>query len=83
VFGNQYHLTPGLCLTCFPDSVIDSMVLMYNSLSDKNFISSVQKYPAQYIVWDKKNDPDWSIDRFGLPVVANFNDVVVYILPKP
>lgn len=83
VFGNQYHLTPGLCSTCFPDSVIDSMVLMYNSLSDKNFISSVQKYPAQYIVWDKKNDPDWSIDRFGLPVVANFNDVVVYILPKP
>lgn len=79
-FGYRYSFIPGVCYGCFPDSVIDEMVEKYQEFSDQSFISEIQKYPTDYIVWDKKNDPTWQLGRFGFSVAVEFGDITTYLL---
>lgn len=81
VFAYQYRFLPDVCLGCFPDSVIENAVEKYTKLTDDNFIEFLKRYPVEYLVWDKKDNPEWEIDnRFGLEKVIEFGDIVVYKL---
>lgn len=83
VYGYTYSFIPGVCYGCFPDSVIDALVRKYEAISDGNFIATLKKYPADYIIWDKEKNPAWRIDRFGLPIASRFGEIVVYSLVHP
>lgn len=78
VYGYTYSFQSNTCSSCFPDSNIDTLTKKYAALNDQNFISYLKQYPADYIVWDTKNDPKWGIDRFKLPEVVRFGDLRVY-----
>jgi hypothetical protein len=83
LFGYTYQVQPGICLVCFPDSVIDDLVERYENLNDDNFIDFLKKYRIDYIAWDKKSTPKWNVGkRFGLEQVASFGEVIIYDL-KP
>lgn len=39
----------------------------------------LSKYEIKYIVWDKKNDPDWALEQYMfLKKAAVFGDIVIY-----
>lgn len=79
LFGYTYRVQPGVCLGCFPNTVIDDLVTRYEKISDENFIDFLKQYRIDYIAWDKKSNPDWRVEeRFGLPEVVRFGEVVVY-----
>lgn len=78
VFGYAYRLQKGGCTGCIPDSVLESIATEYKNLSDENFIEYLKQYPVDYIIWDKKENPDWELDRFSLDKVQEFGEIVVY-----
>ncbi|MEK7623431.1 MAG: hypothetical protein AAB408_02050, partial [Patescibacteria group bacterium] len=78
VYGNQYRFIPGVCLTCFPDAVIDDLVRSYENLNDQNFVAGLQKYPVRYLIWDKQKNPPWGLDALGLKSVFEAEEIVVY-----
>lgn len=80
VFGYTYSFIPGVCYGCFPDSIIDNLVKIYEGLDEKNFISFVKQYPVDYIVWDTHTNPKWNIDRFKFPLVKQFGAIKMYKL---
>ena len=37
------------------------------------------KYEVEYLVWDKKSDPLWNLDKYKfLTKVAEFGDIAIY-----
>lgn len=80
VYGYTYSFQRGVCATCVPSEVIDELTKTYATLTDKNFLDFVKKYPINYLVWDKTVDPTWNLSRFGLAPTMVWNDVTVYSL---
>jgi len=52
-----------------------------NLLQSKDFLSDIKKYRVDYILWDRKADPEWKIDAFKLPVLFSSEDMEIYELP--
>lgn len=51
-------------------------------LHSDDFFSDIRQFRVDYILWDKRSDPDWNIDRYGLSVVFSGEDLVMYQLPS-
>ncbi len=79
-FGYAYSFLPGVCYGCFPESVIDQIAAVYAEVDDKNFLSFLKRYPADYLVWDRTLHPEWAIDRFGLQPLVAFDHITIYAL---
>lgn len=79
-FGYTYRLKTGICLGCFPDEILNEMAREYQRMTEKTFISFLREYPVDYVIWDKKNQPSWSFDRFGARKIMEKNEVVLYEL---
>lgn len=79
-FGYAYSFLPGVCYGCFPDSIIDSLAESYAGITDETFLLFMKQYPADYIVWDRRHDPDWALDRFDLTKLHAFGDITIYAL---
>ena len=56
------------------------MASQYENLNDQNFVSFLKQYPADYLIWDKINKPDWQIEKFGLAKLAETSSWAVYDL---
>lgn len=82
LFGYTYIFQDNICLTCFPDSYLTEMNGEYQTLTEHNFLSYLKQYPLDYIIWDKKIDPTWRMDRFGLPIVKDFGDITIFGMHK-
>jgi hypothetical protein len=52
-----------------------------NLLHSKDFLRDIKQYRVDYILWDKRTDPTWNIDRFTLPILFSSSDLVIYKLP--
>lgn len=78
VFGYRYAFQKGVCSSCVPSETLNLLAQKYKEISDDNFIEFLKKYPIDYIVWDKKINPNWNLDRFNLEKIKDFNDLVVY-----
>lgn len=78
LFGYTYVFQENTCLTCFPDNFIIEMTKEYRALNDQNFISYLNRYPLDYVVWDREKDPVWKPDRFNLKIAKDFGNIVVY-----
>ncbi len=79
-FGYTYSFIPGVCYGCFPDSIIDSLVKVYEGLDEENFIFFATQYPVDYIIWDTQKNPEWNIDRFNFSLVKQFGSIKMYKL---
>ncbi len=79
-YGYRYRLKKGVCLGCFPDAVIEEMSAIYEKLDDRNIISFIKEYPADYVIWDKLHTPNWKIGKLGLSVVKETPAYTVYAL---
>ena len=80
-YGYAYSFQKGVCTGCFPDEVIVNLTREYQNFSEQTFITELKKYPVDYLVWDKKNDPAWRMDHLGLELVNSFGDIALYRVP--
>ncbi len=79
VYGYKYSFQPGICSTCAPKEVLDELASTYQKLNDKNILEFVKKYPIDYIIWNKKEDPEWNLDKFNFEVLNEFsNEIFIY-----
>lgn len=53
-----------------------------NLLRSNDFFHDIKQYRVDYILWDRKTDPGWNIDRFQLPAQFSSGDLVIYKLPQ-
>lgn len=67
----------------YPEDDIASLIEEEKSLRTRPFLESLSPYRVDYILWDKKSEPEWRIDRIaGLSRVYEAEGVVVYKIAK-
>ena len=67
----------------FPDEKIKEIALSYKetlSTPTSVWLKNIwTKYEVEYLVWDKKSDPLWNLDKYKfLTKVAEFGDMAIY-----
>lgn len=83
IYGMHYRDLGGSYKT-IPDDMVNDIILLYKkdalSVSASEWIKHMlTKYEVDYIMWDKKIDPEWKLDQYPfLEEVAIFGDIVVY-----
>lgn len=66
-----------------PDDKIEEILSLYQqelkTASSPWLENILLKYNVEYLVWDKKGDPSWDLDKYRfLSKVAEFGDLVIY-----
>lgn len=82
IYGMYYDFVTG-DYDGIPDEIILDFSKRYQStldLSASDFVKDMfVKYEVKYALWDKKNKPDWRLDRFNfLEKKAEFSDFTIY-----
>ena len=66
---------------CFPDKVLVDLVDEYVKFRKIPIRENFKKYRIDYFLWDKKKDPDWSLDGLDfLREVYSRDQVVLYVV---
>ncbi|PIR44972.1 MAG: hypothetical protein COV10_02075 [Candidatus Vogelbacteria bacterium CG10_big_fil_rev_8_21_14_0_10_51_16] len=70
-----------------PDEKIEEVIAEYQkalATPTEEWLAQIwRQYEVEYLIWDKKSDPLWSLDKFEfLKKRAEFGDVVVYQFDK-
>ncbi|MDP3999622.1 MAG: hypothetical protein Q8P76_03475 [bacterium] len=76
-FGHYYRKTGG-CYGCFPDSLLDGLILEYQDFLKKDFASELKKYRLDYVIWNRVQDPSWNMDRFFSKKIYDQDNLVIY-----
>ena len=82
LYGVYYaHLAHSVA--AIPDEKIEEIILRYQETLTVGTVTWIQnifkKYEVEYVVWDKKVNPEWQIEKLPfLTEVAVFDDVVIY-----
>lgn len=77
LFGLKYRYRFG-CSSCFPDDINNNLAVSFRDFLKTDFISSLKKYRADYIMWDKKENPELVLPEFGLETVYEADDISIY-----
>lgn len=77
LYGEYFRQMNG-CKACFPDEILQKLVLDYRRFLSQDFITELKRYPLDYIVWDRKKDPQWKIERFIKTQVYDDGDITIY-----
>lgn len=51
-----------------------------NLLRSNDFLVDIKKYRVDYVLWDRRANPEWAIDRFRLPELFSSGELTVYRL---
>jgi hypothetical protein len=82
MYGIHYRQSAG-SYEAIPDERINRFTAKYLEtfkVPAKDWIRDIwKKYEVEYLVWDKKAEPEWNLDQFKfLTKVAEFGDLVIY-----
>lgn len=85
LFGVYYRDLGGGWYDDIPNDVLDEIINNYmqtlTTPADDWLYDVWKKYEVEYLVWDKKIDPEWQLDTYSfLKQVASFGDVTIYKL---
>ncbi len=66
-----------------PDEVIGKITEQYQQsllIPDNEFLNKLwTEYQVKYVVWDKKNEPQWQMDQYSfLQKTAQYGDIAIY-----
>ncbi len=64
VFEGQYWRRVCGSFGCFPDETLDKFIDDYKVFLKSPFEVNLKKYKVDYILWDKKENPQWNLERF-------------------
>ena len=84
IYGMHYRELAG-AYEKIPDEKIEEIITLYEktlSISASDWLKKMMnKYEVEYVVWDKKSEPEWWLDRYPfLKEVAVFGDIAIYSL---
>lgn len=77
---DQYYREKNGCYGCFPDSILDQLIIEYQVFLNKDFIDELKKYPLDYVVWDKEKNPSWKMDRFFNQKLYEKDNLIIYLV---
>lgn len=82
IYGIYYREALG-SYEAIPDEKIEEFVRFYTKTletPDSRWLQEVfDKYEIEYIIWDKKTDPTWDLDRYNfLEKSVEFGEVAIY-----
>ena len=82
IYGIYYRQVLG-SYEAIPDEMVEEILGEYlASLKTSSPIwvkEKLQQYDVQYVVWDKKRDPDWQVKKYAfLKETAVFDDLIIY-----
>lgn len=82
VYGIYYRELLG-SYEAIPDAQVEEALALYQralTVPAAVWLEQMfKKYEVQYVVWDKKSDPNWGLDRYPfLKEVAVFGDLSIY-----
>jgi len=82
IYGMHYKEVFGL-YEAIPDDKIEEILEEYletlSTPTSEWLRGTLSKYEVEYIIWDKKENPSWQLDRFNfLEQRAGFGDLVIY-----
>lgn len=82
IYGIYYRKLYGR-YEAIPDEKFNEIVSLYKktlSIPTPVWLEDIwKKYEVEYLVWDKKEDPDWHLERYPfLEEVISFDDLAVY-----
>jgi hypothetical protein len=82
IYGMYYRELSG-SYAAIPDNKIQEIVDNYReslTMSNNKFFNQAwNKYEVKYLVWDKKNDPQWNLDQYKfIKKVVEIGDFVIY-----
>lgn len=82
IFGIYYRQLSG-SYEAIPDEEIQNIITLYEATlatPAAEWLKQVMvKYEVSYVVWDKKADPDWQVEKYPFfKKVATFGDIAVY-----
>jgi len=83
IYGIYYRETAG-GFEAIPDEILEKLVEEYQNtftLSTAEYFEHLtSKYGVNYLVWDKKYNPEWRLDNYSfLKKVAEIDDFVIYV----
>jgi hypothetical protein len=62
-----------------PQEKIDEFLELVRNVKSKDFEEQLKKYRVDYLIWDKKNDLNWPVDKVKfLEPIYEVNDMAVY-----
>ena len=79
LFGLKYRYTNG-CSSCFPDELNEKLAKEYMGFLKEDFMVKAQKYRLDYVVWDKKENPEWRLPLDKIEKLFEADDINVYKL---
>lgn len=82
IYGLYYRELLGTYQS-IPDEVLQEFVQKYQeslSIPNNEFLNELwSKYQVKYLVWDKKNNPQWQLDQYDfLEKAAEIGDLAIY-----
>ncbi|OGY63534.1 MAG: hypothetical protein A3I89_02150 [Candidatus Harrisonbacteria bacterium RIFCSPLOWO2_02_FULL_41_11] len=77
IFGQYYRQKNG-CYGCFSDDILNTWISEYQSFLEKDFVTELKKYPADYVIWDKAQNPEWRLDRFFTDKTYEVDNLVIF-----
>ena len=65
------------------DEKLDKIIALYEEMllvSTSQWLYEIwEKYEVEYLVWDKKIDPEWQLEQYSfLEEIAVFGDIAIY-----
>lgn len=76
-FGHYYRYKNG-CYGCFPDAILDGLIGEYKDFLNQDVLANLKKYPLDYAVWDKEQNPEWRLGRFFHGKLYESGNIIVY-----
>ena len=68
---------------CFPDSVLENLVVQYKNFSSRSLLENIKKYKIDYLLWDSVAEPEWGLKGLvAEPPVYESGDFKLYAIKK-
>jgi hypothetical protein len=70
LFEGQYWRAMCGSFGCFPDSVIEDLIIKYKNFLKKPFEQNFKKYRVNYVMWDSRENPEWNVSKHSFLELA-------------
>lgn len=78
VYGYTFAFQKGVCSSCAPAETKKQMVEAYKNFQNDSVKKILHDSGVDYVIYDKKTDPNWNLDRFGLKKIQEIQDFEVW-----
>lgn len=80
-YGYRYYFQSNVCSNCLPEHGLNTVRSLVPQLNTDQDVLNHLSGQVDYLVWDKRHNPEWIVSRLKLPIVVEFPEIIVYEVP--